>query len=307
MIKKILFTILTVLLGLVFIFSGLTKLYPVELFELTLIEIKVATWATAPILSRLMIASEFLLGIMLVLNIKLRKFTLKASLAILILFTVYLLILMIVDGNKGNCKCFGNVLIMTPLESIIKNLVMIAITLVLYIWHKGFKYPFQKIILIVLVTASLVLPFILNPPDFIMAYQSREETVGYKLNLDTLYNSPDIPKPEVDLRKGKHIVAFLSLSCSHCKVAAYKMHIIKKQNPGLPFYFIFNGKENKLQAFFDDTKASDVPYLLLNGKRFADLAGFILPSIVFLDNSVVVQKTNYIDLSASKINLWYSK
>jgi uncharacterized membrane protein YphA (DoxX/SURF4 family) len=307
MTKKILFTVLTVLLGLVFIFSGFTKLYPIELFELTLIDIKVSTWATAPVISRLMIASEFLLGILLVLNIKLRKFTLKASLAVLILFTIYLIVLMIVEGNKGNCKCFGDILVMTPLESILKNILLIAVTIVLLVWHKGFVYPFQKIIISVLVIASLVMPFILNPPDFIMAYQSQQEIVGYKLNLDTLYTSPDLKKPEVELRKGKHIVAFLSLSCKHCKVAAYKMHIIKKENPEIPFYFIFNGNINKLQPFFEETKASNVPYMILNGERFIDLAGYNLPSIVFLDNSVVVEKTNYLELSSAKIKQWYFK
>jgi hypothetical protein len=307
MIKKILFTVLTIILGLVFIFSGFTKLYPIELFELTLIDIKVSTWATAPIISRLMIASEFLLGILLVMNIKLRKFTLKASLLILIIFTIYLTILMLVEGNKGNCKCFGNVIFMTPLESILKNLLMIAITVILLIWHKGFVYPFQKIILAVVIIASLALPFILNPPDFIMAYQSQPETVGYKMDLDTLYNSPDIQKPEVELRKGKHIVAFMSLSCSHCKVAAYKMHIIKKQNPDIPFYFIFNGAENKLQPFFDETKASNIPHIILNGERFINLAGFNLPSIVFINNSIVEEKTNYLELSESEIKLWYLK
>jgi uncharacterized membrane protein YphA (DoxX/SURF4 family) len=307
MIKKILFTVLTILLGLVFIFSGFTKLYPIELFELTLIDIKVSTWATAPIMSRLMIASEFLLGVLLVMNFKLRKFTLKASLIVLIIFTIYLIILMLVEGNKGNCKCFGNVIFMTPLESILKNLVMIALTIVLLVWHKGFVYPFQKIILAAVIIGSLVLPFILNPPDFIMAYQTRQETVGYKMDLDTLYNSPDIQKPEVELRKGKHIVAFMSLSCSHCKVAAYKMHIIKKQDPEIPFYFIFNGSENKLQPFFDETKASNIPHMILNGERFINLAGYVMPSIVFINNSMVEKKTDYLNLSEAEIKPWYAK
>lgn len=307
MIKKILFTVLTTLLGLVFLFSGFTKLYPVELFELTLIDLHVSTWATAPIIARLMIASEFLLGILLVMNFKLRKFTLKASLAVLVMFTIYLIILWAVDGNKGNCKCFGNVLVMTPLESILKNLLMIAITIILMIWHKGFVYPFQKIILAVLIIASLVLPFILNPPDFIMAYQSRQETVGYKMNLDTLYTSTDIQKPTVDLRKGKQIVAFMSLTCSHCKVAAYKMHIIKNQYPEIPFYFILNGKQQNLQPFMDNTKAENIPHIILNGERFINLAGYNLPSIVFLNNSLVEAKTDYMNLSESKINLWYKQ
>ena len=307
MIKKILFITLTVLLGLVFIFSGLTKLYPVELFELTLIDLKVSNWITAPVLSRLMIATEFFLGALLVLNFSLRKFTLKATAAILVVFTIYLIIQLAIEGNKGNCKCFGNVLIMSPLEAIIKNLVMLAVAVVLFIWHKGFVLPFKKLIMILVLLASLSMPFILNPPDFIMAYQARPETVGYKMNLDTLYNSTDIQKPVVDLRKGKHIIAFMSLTCRHCRIGAYKLHIIKKQRPEISMYLVLNGDNNKLEPFFADTKASNIPYIMLLGERFTDLAGFVMPAIVLVDNSIVEQKLNYLELDIDKIDAWLKK
>ena len=158
MAKKIIFSSISVILGLVFVFSGLTKLYPIELFELTFVDLGVASWYTAPVIARLMISIEFFLGIMLILNFSLRKFTLKATIAILVVFTVYLIVQLIMEGNKGNCKCFGNVLVMTPLESIIKNLVMLAVSLVLYRWHKGFTLPFRKIIVILVVLSSLSLP-----------------------------------------------------------------------------------------------------------------------------------------------------
>jgi hypothetical protein len=172
------------------------------------------------------------------------------------------------------------------------------------IWHKGFVYPFQKIIITLLVIASLVLPFVLNPPDFIMAYQSRPETVGYKMKLDTLYTSSDIQKPEVDLRKGKHIIAFMSLTCSHCKVGAYKLHIIKKQRPDISMYLVLNGDKKNLQPFFDNTKANNIPYMMLNGERFINLAGFNLPAIFLVKNSIVEQKINYIELTIDKIDVW---
>ena len=304
MIKKIIFIVLTVLLGLVFIFSGLTKLYPIELFELTLIDLKVSNWATAPVVSRLMIATEFFLGSLLILNFRLRKFTLKATIAMLVMFTIYLIIQIAVEGNKGNCKCFGNILIISPLESIIKNLVMLGIAIILFIWHKGFELPFKKAIVILVLLASLCMPFILNPPDFIMAYRSRPETVGYKINLDTLYTSTDIQKPEVDLRKGKHIVAFMSLTCRHCRIAGYKLHLIKKQRPEISVFLILNGDKKNIESFFSDTKANNIPYIMLLGERFVNLAGYSLPSIFLINNSIVEQKVNYIELDINKINSW---
>ncbi|HNW88450.1 MAG TPA: hypothetical protein PKN48_02240 [Bacteroidales bacterium] len=307
MIKKIIFSVISLLLGLVFIFSGLTKLYPIELFELTFIDIGVANWQTAPIISRLFIGIEFFLGVMLVFNIRLRKFTLKATIALLAVFTIYLFIQMYFEGNKGNCKCFGNYLVMTPLESIFKNLGMIAVAVLLLLIKHDLKYRFQKLLMILGIVASLSLPFILNPPDFIAAYQSQEETIGYKLELDTLYTSTDLKKPEVDLRKGKHIIAFMSLTCKHCRVAAYKIHIINKQNPEIPFYFVLNGNEKNLVPFFDDTKTENIPYMMLLGERFVSLAGYNMPAIMFVNNSVVEQKENYISLNYDSVIEWLNK
>ncbi len=307
MLKKIIFTTISVLLGLVFILSGLTKLYPIELFELTFIDLGVANWYTAPVISRLMISFEFFLGILLILNFSLRRFTLKATIAMLVVFTVYLIVQLIIEGNKGNCKCFGNVLMMSPLEAIIKNIVMLAVAIVLYIWHKGFTFPFKKIIAIVVTLVSLTLPFILNPPDFIVAYQSQKEIVGYKLKLDTLYNSTDLKKPPLELRQEKHIIAFMSLTCKHCRIAAYKLHLIKKESPNISIFFVLNGDTKDIAPFFDDTKATNIPYMILLGRRFVDLAGYNMPSILFINNSIVEEKTDYINLNYDKITNWIKK
>ncbi|MEI6124423.1 MAG: DoxX family protein [Bacteroidota bacterium] len=304
MTRKIIFTFISVLLGLVFIFSGITKLFPIELFELTFVDLGVANWYTAPVVARLMIATEFFLGILLVLNFSLRKFTIKATIVMLVVFTIYLIIQLVIEGNKGNCKCFGNVIVMTPLESIIKNLLMLAIAVVIFIWHKGFTFPFKKIIMLGVILFSISLPFILNPPDFIMAYQSQPETIGYKLNLDTLYNSSDLKKPEIELRNGKHIISFMSLTCSHCHIAAYKFYLIKKESPDIPIFFILNGKDKDITPFFEDTKATNIPFMILRGKRFADLAGYKLPCILFINNTIIEKKTNYIDLNYDEIKKW---
>ena len=44
MVKKIIIAISSILLGLTFLFSAYIKLFPIELFEFSFIEIKVANW-----------------------------------------------------------------------------------------------------------------------------------------------------------------------------------------------------------------------------------------------------------------------
>ena len=307
MARKIIFTILTTLLGAVFIFSGLTKLYPVELFELTFIDMGVANWYTAPVIARLMVGMEFLIGILLIFNLGLKKFTLPATFGVLLIFTLYLTGLWIVQGNQGNCKCFGNIIAMTPVESIVKNLLMLALTAAIYKWHPGFRFGRQKILSWIAVLPALVMPFVLNPPDWLVSYQSQPETIGYRLNLDTLYTSHDLVPPPNDLRKGKHIIACMSLTCPHCRIAAYKIHVINKKDPEIPFFFILNGKKSDLKAFFDETGTENLPYLMLLGQRFIDIAGYNMPTIMMVNETLVEGKLNYIDMDYYKIKDWLSK
>ncbi len=87
-------------MGAIFLYSGYTKLYPIEPFEYTFVDLGFINWQIAPFVARLMIAAEFAIGILLVLHINL-KMAYKMAMAILLVFCVYLLLLMIIVGNKG--------------------------------------------------------------------------------------------------------------------------------------------------------------------------------------------------------------
>jgi hypothetical protein len=306
--KKVFLIILSILVGLIFVFSAYVKLYPVELFELTFIDLGVANWFIAPFIARIMIAMEFFIGLLLISNLFLNKFTLRITIGVLLLFTIYLTGLIIVEGNSGNCKCFGNFISLTPLESIFKNIILIIISLIIYKFHKGIQWKYFKILFVAIILSSISAPFILNPIDISTSREILNESeINYKLDLDVLYGNPKVVQPKEDLRKGKHIIAFMSLSCPHCRIGAYKMYIIKKRNTDIPMFFVLNGKQEKLQPFFDDTKATNIPYTILLGHDFIRLAGLNLPAIFWVDNSIVVKRTSYFELDQNEIEEWLNK
>lgn len=308
MIKKILLTTLTSLLGLFFIFSGLVKLYPVEFFELTFVDIGVSSWFTAPFVARILISIEVILGLFLLFNFQLIKFTYKATLLLLGIFTIYLTVLLFAKGNNGNCNCLGSFFPLTPLESIIKNIVLILITLVLYRFHKGFDWKFKKAIFMVFILLGLIIPYALNPVDLGYSAQFDEEKVNYKLDLDLIYNDAKTIKPSEDVRKGKWIISFMSLTCQHCRIGAYKFHILKKRNPKLPIYLFLNGEEKNLAPFFEETNTNDIPHsLFLGANNFMKLSGPFLPAIYFVNNSIVEKKIKYYNLYQSDIEQWIEK
>lgn len=308
MARKILFISLSVLLGAVFIFSGYTKLYPIEPFEYTFVDIGIFNWQLSPFVARLMIGLEFLIGVLLVLNVSLR-FTYKLGIAVLVFFCIYLLALMYLTGNKGNCGCFGSYIVMTPLQALIKNMVMLVLFFVLYRFHEGWKLKHKLRYLILLpFLASFAFPFILNPVEltYSESYLNKPEDT-FDLPMDSLYNNASLNVPPRELSKGKHVITFMSLSCGHCKIAANKMRIMHERNPEIPFYMVLNGDEKKLSEFFEATHTQDIPHCMLLGKNFVYLAGLDLPRIYLVNNSVVEFDLDYFVMDQKEIEAWLDK
>jgi hypothetical protein len=300
---------LSILLGLIFLYSGYTKLLPViETFEFTFVDAGIGNWYTAPVIARFLIGLEFFLGLLLIANYGLRRITLPLTTGVLLFFIIYLIVQIYTTGNTGNCGCFGEHLRMTPLQAIIKNLCMIAVSIVIFFLYDGWKFRgYNKLFLSLTFATCLSLPFIINPIDYSYTSNNLEEKVGYQLELDLLYHPEDTAKveiPKVELRKGKQVLAFLSLTCSHCRIAAKKFRLIKKQNPALPIYFVLNGDRSKFAEFIADTKADNIPSSFCLGKTFVQLASSHLPRIYYLDNGIVVKKVDYFELNQYAIENW---
>lgn len=308
-ILKILFFLLCSFMGIVFLYSGYTKLYPIEPFEYTFVDLGIGGWRLAPFIARFMIGLEFLIGFLLIFGMYIKHFTIKLTVASLILFSVYLIFVILNTGNNGNCGCFGTAISMTPLQALIKNAIMMVVCYFIYKYYDGLNFgKFGKWLFGVLFITAFALPHILNYVDFNYseAYLTKKEN-HFKLELDSLYNNAKIHTPPKTLSKGKHIIAFMSMSCPHCRIAAKKLRLMKEQNPTIPIYLVLNGDYKKLQPFFEDTKANNIDYCILNGKSFVYLAGLDMPAIFMVNNSVVENWINYMQLDQSEIEKWLAK
>lgn len=305
MLRKISLYLLCGLLGITFIISGSTKLYPIEPFEYTFVDIGFINWQVAPFIARIFIGLELLIGIFLLLNVNL-KITYKSGIIILLVFSAYLILLIFFNGNKGNCGCFGSYISMTPLQALFKNMIMLFIFFILYKYHGGWELNKKWKILIALLFASVIaLPFILNPVElnYSEAYL-REPSTDFKIELDSLSNNATLNIPPKELSNGKHIMVFMSLTCPHCRIAANKIRIIHERNPGIPFYFVLNGEEKNLKPFFEETKTENIPHCMLLGRNFVYLAGLNLPKIYLINNSIVEFDIDYFSLDQKELEKW---
>ncbi len=307
-IKRIAAILISITLGLVFVYSGYSKLLPViETFEFSFVDSGFANWYTAPFMARLLIGLELFTGLLLILNYNLKKFTLPLTAILLLFFTLYLIIQIFVNGNVGDCGCFGEHIYMTPGNAIIKNVVMLVACFILYLLTNQWKFKLNNLFLsLVLITVSII-PFIINPIDLSYTSNNLEEKVNYPLELNLLYQPVDTHKvevPKLELRNGKHILAFMSLTCPHCRIAAKKFRIIKNKNPLIPIYFILNGDKKDYPIFIEDTKSDNIPNSFCLGKTFIQLASTNLPRIYYLDNGIIVKKVDYFELNQYAIEDW---
>lgn len=306
---KIFFFLLCSFMGLVFLYSGYTKLYPIEPFEYTFVDLGIGGWRLAPFIARFMIGLEFLIGFLLIFGLYIRRFTIKLTVASLIFFSVYLLFVILKTGNNGNCGCFGTAISMTPLQALIKNAFMGVACFFIYKYYGGLNFgKFGKWLFGTFIITAFALPHILNYVDFNYseAYLTKKED-HFKLELDSLYNNAKIHTPPKSLSHGKHIIAFMSMSCPHCRIAAKKLKLMKEQNPSISIYLVLNGDYSKIHSFFEDTKAYNIDYCILNGKNFVYLAGLDMPAIYMVNNSVVENWINYMQLDQSEIEKWLAK
>jgi hypothetical protein len=72
-------------------------------------------------------------------------------------------------------------------------------------------------------------------------------------------------------------------------------------------YLVLNGEYKKIQPFFEDTRAYNIDYCILNGKNFIYLAGLSMPMIYMVNNSVVENSVDYLSLDQTQIENWLNK
>lgn len=137
-VKKYLPWAVRLLLSGFFFLSAAAKLYPSPVLAITSFEMKQLLplgfdECFAPFFSRYIIAAEIAIGIGLLQPHFLKSIVIPAATLMLGVFSIHLAVeIMNTGGNSGNCGCFGELIPMTPLQSIFKNIASIGLLIYLF-------------------------------------------------------------------------------------------------------------------------------------------------------------------------------
>lgn len=244
----------------------------------------------APYFSRTLIGIEFALGFLLLHNHYLKKITIPATISLLGIFIIHLSYEVITKGNTGNCGCFGELLPMSPVEAILKNIV--AIGLLIWLWKILDPDPKSNVwILTTIILGCILALFMIAPIKANSAAISNSITNGNSvtdttfidsLKISTNKNSSieSIKKDSIititktkeefkkdsgpkqgksgfttyfsDLDNGKKILCFFAPGCEHCQATARQLNELSKKHKNFPeVRILFMDEETeKIDAFF---------------------------------------------------------
>ncbi len=300
--KENLSWILRLIISALFIVSAVAKLYPSPYFAISTFEVKQLyplgfSEGFAPYFSRILIGIEFALGIAILLKDYLKKITIPATILLLSVFVIHLSYTTFVSGNAGNCGCFGELLPMTPVEAIIKNIIAIG----LLIWLLKILPADEKSNFWLLKSVALgcILALFMVAPIRPVVEAIDEPTSEIQENLGVVVDSSTLltveePKAEITkdtikkveekktedapkkVKSGyekyflgidtdKKILCYFVPGCDHCMDTAKELNEMRKKDKNFPpIYVIFMNEEPEKVPTFFEFAGTKFPYKMID-------------------------------------------
>ena len=309
---------LRIIVAVLFVLSALAKLSKGHLldspyFAISTFEVKQLypmgfSEGFAPFFSRTLIGIELALGLLLLQNNWLRKFIVPVTTLLLLVFIGHLsYVTFLSGGNSGNCGCFGELLPMTPIEAIIKNIVAVGILGYLYILlpkeTKNGNFWVTTTILFATILAIFMLAPI-QPPASNFEVSTTEitandttqtatvDTTTIKVSNDTVKKveavktivQKEINEPEKHksgyasyfskIDTGRKTLCFFVPGCDHCRVAAKELTELKQKDKNFPeILIIFMNEEADLIPDFFKFAGAEYPYKIIEVIPFWKVLG----------------------------------
>lgn len=282
-----------VLPGILFLFSATAKLIGIDAFEIYLFSFGWFSLGTSFVLARLVIAAEYTLGLLLLANLC-PKTAWWGAVAMLAGFSVFLGWLAL-SGNRENCNCFGELVNLNPVQSLVKNLVMLLILLPAY-GVQPFQCRFKKLWIALMAVVPLAAVLIVSPPDnWRYSAYDRSEPVNRQAFQEALEQG----RLPASLVEGDRVVCFYSLKCRFCKLSARKIVTLRERGEfsEAPLIAVFGRGENTdTTEFLEETGITFDEIHFLEPDDFLRITNGAFPVIAILHDGDITAVYNYRNL-----------
>ena len=294
--NKIVSLILRILIGLVFMASAVLKYMSIDIFDLYVYEHDLFSIPITETLTRLLITAEFVLGVMLVAGIRV-KLAYYACICFLAGFTIYLFLLpYLFNVDISNCHCFGEAIVFSRTQSIVKNIILLAC--LLFVSPKFYAARKWEIwVLFSLSIVSFVVFMAINAPNYLYTMVHKDKIqIDVPMYESALENSGE----KENFTEGKQIICMYSSGCQYCKRSAKKLDLILKNNhlsdEHVKAIFWGGTPDTTIVNFFANQNIPILEYTTFRVDSFLEVTDGRMPIIMFSDNGKIVQKADYLSL-----------
>lgn len=246
---------LRILISALFILSAFAKLYPTPLYGITkvfeqgqLIPMGFSA-ELASYFSRFIIGTEFFLGISILFNNYLKRIIVPITFLMTLVFSIHLATQ--IFGPSENCGCFGDLIPMTPIEALIKNIFTLLI--LAFIYSKSVHVYGNLNRLVMLFTLAIMSMFAFVP----ISTKSKSSDNSFISYVDDKYN-------EFKNLDQKKILCFFDAGCDHCQDAARALDSLSNIVTNFPqLHIIFSDAEDYNIPSFFEFVGNKYPYQIM--------------------------------------------
>lgn len=271
---------LRILVAAVFIFSAVSKIVSINQFTVYVSSFGFFSPMLCYVLARLCIGAELVLALFTLCGWYPRMMRLFTA-GILIFFSLFLCYSALI-GREDNCQCFGQLVDLDPLQSLLKNAVLLALVLIYYKFVSPKpRLEERKVVLSVLLAlVMMAVPFM------------GEESQDFNMKRFVTAIGPGGQLRHHGIGEGRRIVSFVTPNCPYCRAARHLIDSVAEQE-NLPrtgiIYIEPESKNNTQEAY------------VIPRKLFLDFVKGV-PQILFLDGERIVGIYGLEDLKASEIS-----
>ncbi|NET24092.1 peroxiredoxin [Okeania sp. SIO1I7] len=267
------------IIGIIFLIAGIIKSIDSQEFIQQNYRYNLFPSNIIPQIAIAFISIESALGLGLILNI-FPEYLIPSSIVLLIALSI-LTIWSTSTGKTEYCGCYGGIIIVTPLQSILLNIVYI--TLLTIAWfnpipnHQTQTWQWILTLIVMLITC-------------IMAWKSQEKPlidfsrlkIGNHWKRRWLKNSPH------NLQKGSHFVVFLSQDCPYCKRWIPFLNMMNTQKDLPQVLGIMSAKNEDLDEFKEEQMVR-FPLVTMDKLLFGYMVD-AYPTAVSIEDEIITEK-----------------
>jgi uncharacterized membrane protein YphA (DoxX/SURF4 family)/thiol-disulfide isomerase/thioredoxin len=288
-IKTLLPIMLSSIVGLVLLFSGLQKAFAVDLFIRQLRDYEIIADPLLIIFCAWgLIALECCLGAALLVNFQPKIAVPLGGLIFLIFIaaTGYAW----ATGVTDDCGCFGSWIERTPKEAMIEDIFFLAALMIAWKWNRKFKnwrFFKKEFVVAIAFLTGLSLPITAGPLlDRINTAITGPAKEGFEhFVLDSI--------PGRDFSAGKHVVIVLATDCSHCRAEMDNLNMIA-EDKDLPdvVSVCMNNKKQREDFEFEFEPAFEI-YQIPDNDFWRLLGDGEIPRTILVNDGIVVKKWDF--------------